>query len=148
MADPRAALAALVNAFERHLEACAQRRGEDDPSVLAAYDDLADAFEAYDDALLDNFGEMTPFDVVSEPDDDDADLDEDDDAEGRYLGLDDEEFDDLDDEDEEADDDDGDDDDGDDDDGDDDEGDDDDGDDLDDEDDQAEDDGEPAHPQT
>lgn len=77
MADPRAALAVLVNAFERHLEACAQRRGEDDPNVLAAYDDLADAFEAYDDALLDSYGEMTPFDVVTEPEEED-DLDEDD----------------------------------------------------------------------
>ncbi|MBK6887291.1 MAG: hypothetical protein IPH03_13250 [Tetrasphaera sp.] len=107
MADPRAALAVLVNAFERHLEACSQRRGEDDPSVLAAYDDLADAFEAYDDALLDAFGEMTPFDVVSEPDeDDDAGLEDDGDADGRYLGLDDEEFDedDLDESDDEGDD--------------------------------------------
>lgn len=94
MADPRAALAVLVNAFERHLEACAQRRGEDDPNVLAAYDDLADAFEAYDDALLDSYGEMTPFDVVTEPEEED-DLDEDD-SDDRYVGLDDEEFDDLD----------------------------------------------------
>ena len=29
----------------------ARRRGEDDPTVVAAYEDLADAFEAYDDAL-------------------------------------------------------------------------------------------------
>lgn len=95
MADPRAALAVLVNAFERHLEACAQRRGEDDPNVLAAYDDLADAFEAYDDALLDSYGEMTPFDVVTEPEEEEDDLDEDD-SDDRYVGLDDEEFDDLD----------------------------------------------------
>ena len=40
MADPRIALQALTAAFERHLEACAQRRGEDDPSVVAAYDDI------------------------------------------------------------------------------------------------------------
>ena len=32
-ADPRAALSVLVSAFERHLEACAGRRGEDDPTV-------------------------------------------------------------------------------------------------------------------
>ena len=40
-ADPRGALADLVAAFERHLEASASKRGEDDPTVIAAYDDLA-----------------------------------------------------------------------------------------------------------
>ena len=50
-AEPRAALNALISAFERHLEACASKHGEDDPTVVAASDDLADAFEAYDDAL-------------------------------------------------------------------------------------------------
>ncbi|GAB4079045.1 hypothetical protein [Nostocoides australiense] len=115
MADPRAALAALTAAFERHLEACAQRRGEDDPAVVAAYDDLADAFEEYDDALLEAYGEMTPLDVYAGPDededDDDEDEDEDDeddeeeddaaeedddaDADQRYLGLDDEDFDEI-----------------------------------------------------
>ncbi|HQV82399.1 MAG TPA: primosomal protein, partial [Ornithinibacter sp.] len=47
-ADPRAALNTLVAALERHLEASSARRGEDDPAVIAAYDDLADAFEDYD----------------------------------------------------------------------------------------------------
>ena len=79
MADPRAALAALTAAFERHLEACAQRRGEDDPAVVAAYDDLADAFEGYDDALLEAYGEMTPLDVYAGPDEEDDDEDESDD---------------------------------------------------------------------
>lgn len=93
MADPRAALSVLVTAFERHLEASAQRRGEDDPAVVAAYDDLADAFEAYDDALLDAFGEMTPLEVVAEPDS--SGLDDEGDDDQRYLGLDDEEFDEI-----------------------------------------------------
>ena len=77
-ADPRAALAALVAAFERHLEASASRRGEEDPAVIAAYEDLADAFENYDDALLEAFGEMTPLEVYSgsEPEEDEEDFDE------------------------------------------------------------------------
>ena len=114
MADPRAALAALTAAFERHLEACAQRRGEDDPAAVAAYDDLADAFEEYDDALLEAYGEMTPLDVYAGPDEDDdegesddedededdeeddaAEEDDDADADQRYLGLDDEDFDEI-----------------------------------------------------
>ena len=78
--DPRAALSVLVTAFERHLEACAGRRGEDDPSVMAAYDDLVEAFEAYDGALYDATGEMTPFDIYGSDDedrDDEDDLDDD-----------------------------------------------------------------------
>lgn len=99
-ADPRAALSKLIATFERHLEASAGRNGEDDPRVVAAYEDLADAFEAYDDALNDAYGEMTPLIVVDDADldggDDDADsgdeeYDEDDD---RYSGLDDEDYDD------------------------------------------------------
>ena len=59
-ADPRAALAILIAALERHLEASAARRGEDDPAVVAAYQDVAEAFDAYDDALLEAYGEVTP----------------------------------------------------------------------------------------
>ncbi len=88
-ADPRAALSQLVAAFERHLEASSTQHGDDDPSVVAAYEDLADAFEAYDGALYDAYGEMTPLDIYSgdddgEPDDDDED-DEDDEAAGDEL---------------------------------------------------------------
>lgn len=98
-ADPRAALTSLVSAFERHLEACSGRRGEDDPTVAAAYDDLLDAFETYDNALYEAFGEMTPLDVYTgddaDEDEEDEDLDEDDDDDdGVYAGLDDEDFDD------------------------------------------------------
>ena len=81
-ADPRAALSQLVAAFERHLEASSTRHGDDDPTVVAAYEDLADAFEAYDGALYDAYGEMTPLDIYSgdeDPDDDDEDDDEGDD---------------------------------------------------------------------
>ena len=80
-ADPRAALSQLVAAFERHLEASSTRHGDDDPTVVAAYEDLADAFEAYDGALYDAYGEMTPLDIYSGDDDeDDDDSDEEDDG--------------------------------------------------------------------
>ena len=96
-ADPRGALANLVSAFERHLEASSAKRGEDDPTVIAAYDDLADAFAEYDDALLQDYGEMTPLDIYDgegdEDDEDDDELDdhsdEDRDSSGVYSGLDD-----------------------------------------------------------
>ncbi|GAA8847471.1 hypothetical protein DUHN55_23520 [Helicobacter pylori] len=98
MSDPRPALNQLIAAFERHLEASSQRRGEDDPTVVAAYEDLADAFEAYDDALHDATGEMTPLVVVDEQfmvdDDDESDDDYDDDEDDQsYSGLDDEDYD-------------------------------------------------------
>ncbi len=79
--DPRAALTTLVTALERHLDACAGRTGEEDPRVIAAYNDLADAFEDYDDALMDTHGEVTPFEVYSDEDEDDLDEDYDDDDE-------------------------------------------------------------------
>jgi len=96
-ADPRAALANLTATLERHFEASAQRRGENDPTVVAAYQDVADAFELYDDALLETYGEVTPLEIYSGEDDDD-DPDEvddhgDEDDDGVYLGLDDSEYD-------------------------------------------------------
>ncbi|MDE9366513.1 hypothetical protein PZ938_12950 [Luteipulveratus sp. YIM 133132] len=103
--DPRAALSALVTALERHLEAAAARRGENDPTVVAAYRDVADAFETYDDSLMDTYGEVTPLEIYagddefeddedeSSDDEDDYDLDEDDDDDGAYGGLDDEDYD-------------------------------------------------------
>lgn len=91
--DPRAALSALVTALERHLEAAAGRRGENDPTVVAAYRDVADAFDSYDDALMDTYGEVTPLDVYSGDEDDlddedDEDLDfDDEDDDGDGLGA-------------------------------------------------------------
>ena len=79
-ADPRGALANLMTAFERHLEASASKRGEEDPTVIAAYDDLADAFASYDDALLQAYGEMTPLDIYDGDDEDDDDDDDDEDG--------------------------------------------------------------------
>lgn len=116
--DPRAALSTFVAALETHLELSAVRRGENDPAVVTAYNKVADAFVAYDDALLDAYGEVTPLDVYSDEDDDlddQAVLDGDnefDQAVGspNYVGLDDEEYDvdedddDLEDDDQEGDD--------------------------------------------
>ena len=95
-ADPRAALTKLIATFERHLEASSGRNGEDDPRVVAAYEDLADAFEAYDDALNEAYGEMTPLIVVDDADLDDSgdeEYDDDDEDDEGYSGLDDEEYD-------------------------------------------------------
>ncbi|REF31129.1 DNA primase [Calidifontibacter indicus] len=80
--DPRAALAVFVNALERHLELASSGRNPDDPHLREAYDALSDAFEAYDDALYDEYGVATPFFVPADEDDDfDDDFDEDDDDE-------------------------------------------------------------------
>src|SRR5664280_1924187 len=102
-ADPRAALANLTASLERHLEASASRRGENDPTVVAAYQAVADAFDLYDDALLEAYGEVTPLEIYSGDDDDDDDDevgevldnhgDEDGDSNGVYLGLDDSDYD-------------------------------------------------------
>ena len=107
--DPRAALAVLTAALERHLEACASKHGDDDPAVIVAADALADAFDAYDEALLDTYGEVTPLEIYDgeaidefededELDDDDEDDEEDDDEEDDDE-EDDEEGDDFDEED-------------------------------------------------
>jgi hypothetical protein len=104
--DPRAALATLISALERHLEAAASKRGEEDPTVQAAYEDVADAFEAYDEALLTAYGEMTPLDLYDDSEDEDGEIDDhysdEDGEESIYSGLDDEEYDTDEDEDEES----------------------------------------------
>ena len=75
--DPRAALQSLVNALEEHLAAAANRRSDEDPSVDKAYVAIANAFEAYEEALYDAHDEVTPLTVFAD-DDDDYDEDEDD----------------------------------------------------------------------
>jgi len=78
--EPRAALDRLVAALEAHHHAVATRRSDDDPAVDDAYDVLADAYEVYEDSLATVFGEVTPFYLADEMDDDDED-DEDEDLE-------------------------------------------------------------------
>lgn len=61
--------------------------------MVAAYRDVADAFDSYDDALMDTYGEVTPLDVYSGDEDDlddedDEDLDfDDEDDDGDGLGA-------------------------------------------------------------
>lgn len=76
--DPRVALQSLVTALEEHLAASSARRREDDPAVEAAYLAIADAFEVYEEALYDAFGEVTPLEIYDESDEDDDESDEDD----------------------------------------------------------------------
>lgn len=87
--DPRAALAVLTNALEEHLNAIVNRRAEFDPAVDNAYVAVANAFERYEDALFEEFEEVTPLEVFLE--DDEEDLDE---FEEEFDDLEDIEFDD------------------------------------------------------
>lgn len=79
---PRAALDRLVAALEAHLTASENRRSERDPAVEAAYRTLADAFETYDDALYDAHGEVTPFELYDDQEDEREDAEDVDDEEG------------------------------------------------------------------
>jgi hypothetical protein len=65
--EVRAAAEQLKSAIDRHLEACAAKVGEEDPTVQAAYDLLREAAEAYDDVLFDAYEEVTPFEFSQGP---------------------------------------------------------------------------------
>ena len=65
------ALEALVSAFHEHLAAATTKRDDDDPAVEAAFFSVADAFEAYEDALYADTEEVTPLDLFDDEDDDD-----------------------------------------------------------------------------
>lgn len=69
--DPRVALQSFTAALEEHLAASASRRGEDDPAVEAAFSSIMETFEAYEDALYDAYGEVTPLVIYDESEDDD-----------------------------------------------------------------------------
>lgn len=75
--DPRVALEAFVSALHEHLAAATGKRSDDDPALESAYFNIADAFDAYEDALYAATGEYTPLDVLDDDDEDD-DLDGDD----------------------------------------------------------------------
>ncbi len=87
--DPRVALEAFVSALHEHLAAATGKRSDDDPALESAYFNIADAFDAYEDALYAATGEYTPLDVLDDDDDEDDDLDDDDSEDSE----DDEEFD-------------------------------------------------------
>jgi hypothetical protein len=103
--DPRSALAALIAALERHYEAAAASRGDDDPALDAATEQLTTAFDTYDDALFDAYDIATPlivFDADDEDDDDDDDFDDLDDFDDEDDDLDDDYEDDEDDDEEDG----------------------------------------------
>jgi hypothetical protein len=79
--DVHRALDAFKMALDAHLRAVELRTGENDPLVQAAYDAVAAAAEAYDDALFSGFEEVTPFGPVEGLDESDDDDSEDDDLE-------------------------------------------------------------------
>lgn len=68
--DARLALEALTTALNEHLVAAQNKRGEDDPTVEAAFFAVADAFESYEDALYADTEEVTPLEVFDEDEDD------------------------------------------------------------------------------
>lgn len=70
--DPRSALNRLIAAFEAHLDAAAAG-DELSPAVVAAENNLQDAFFTYDDALFTAHGIELPFDIVDSDDDADDD---------------------------------------------------------------------------
>lgn len=104
--DPRTALAALISALERHYEAAAASRDDDDPALDAATDQLTTAFDAYDDALFETYDIATPLVVFDADDDEDEeDFDDDfDDLDDEFEDDEDDDFDDYDDEDDDFDD--------------------------------------------
>ncbi|WP_067501494.1 hypothetical protein [Actinoplanes sp. TFC3] len=73
-AELDAALERVVEAARAHLEAVKAAQGRvDDDDVWQAYVDLNNASFAYDEQLLEAFGEVTPWDVESiDPDEADA----------------------------------------------------------------------------
>jgi len=101
--DPRSALEQLVAALERHYEAASASRDPDHPMVVAAAQDLAEAFDDYDEALYEATEVATPLAIYG----DDFDGHEDEDgSEGRvYAGLDSDEYEDEDEDDDDEDDD-------------------------------------------
>jgi len=76
-AQVHAAAAGFKAAIDAHLAAVEARAGENDPHVQAAYDALASAGEAYDDALFSAYEEVTPFGPVDDEDDDDDEAEDD-----------------------------------------------------------------------
>lgn len=90
--DPSAALDTLIAAFRSHLAAATAEHDPDADAVLDAAAVLADAFDAYDEALYEETGVDTP--LYLDDDSDDEDDFDDDDLEGDEDDSDDDESDD------------------------------------------------------
>mgnify|MGYP003357655277 FL=1 len=71
--DPRTELTRLLDALETHLAAVAHRTREHDPVIDEAYVEIANAFDAYENALFEVHNEVTPLSVYG---DDDENFDE------------------------------------------------------------------------
>lgn len=75
--DPSAALEDFLSSVREHFAASAHRTSDTDPRVEAAYMALADAFEIYEDSLYTAYGEVTPFELFDDVEDDREDGDDD-----------------------------------------------------------------------
>ncbi|MCU0264556.1 MAG: hypothetical protein MUC45_00340 [Actinomycetia bacterium] len=73
-AGVRVRLEVLLAALAQHLAAVESRAGEADPAVFAAFDHLADAFAAYEEALYDVHDEVVPMTLVAYDEEDDEEL--------------------------------------------------------------------------
>ena len=62
--DSALALRQFVAALERHLDACASKRPGSDQEIQEAYDQVANAFEKYEDVLESQYQEYLP--IVAE----------------------------------------------------------------------------------
>jgi hypothetical protein len=67
--DARNSLNQFVAALERHFEAAASARGNDDPAVVQAYEHLKSAFLDYEESLSDQFGEFLPMELAEDEED-------------------------------------------------------------------------------
>ena len=92
--DPSAALEDFLSSVREHFAASAHRTSDTDPRVEAAYMALADAFEIYEDSLYTTYGEVTPFELfddIQDDRDDDDDFDDEDDDDDDFDDEDDDE---------------------------------------------------------
>lgn len=64
--DSRLTLQQFIAALERHLEAVAGSRGENDPAVDLAYDRLEQAFLDYEESLDEQFNAYLPFEQAED----------------------------------------------------------------------------------
>lgn len=97
--DPSAALEDFLSSVREHFAASAHRTSDTDPRVEAAYMALADAFEIYEDSLYTAYGEVTPFELFDDVEDDREDGDDgydDEDDDEDDVDFDDEDDDDYD----------------------------------------------------
>lgn len=104
--DPSVALEDFLSCVREHFAASAHRTSDTDPRVEAAYMALADAFEIYEDSLYRTYGEVTPFELFDDVEDDREDglYDDEDDSEDEDDDFDDDDFEDDEDDEDDTDD--------------------------------------------